>query len=145
MTDIFCFDPGATAGWAWFRNGELRAANYGKPHELATAVNNIRPDLILIEKPQWRPHENIDINKLITLAIGVGQLKERYSAFASVELVVPTTWKGSVPKEIHNRRVLAHLSPEELARVPLRPRAKTPDHNCVDAIGLGLWKLRRMR
>jgi hypothetical protein len=42
-------------------------------------------------------------------------------------------------------RILSRLTPEELAVVPVRPRARTVDHNCADAIGLGLWKLGRLR
>lgn len=148
MTDILCFDPGETTGWALFTNGVLAIAQYEKFADVIVDPPCLeRFALVIIEKPQWRPHERkIDINDLIELAVMVGELKRVYRSFGSdVNLVVPTTWKGSVPKEIHNRRVLSHLSPEELARVPLRPRSKKPDHNAVDAIGLGLWKLRRMR
>lgn len=148
MTDLLCFDPGETTGWALFSEGVLSSALYESFEDVVVDPPWVQNQLfVIIEKPQWRPHERkIDINSLIALAIMVGELKRVYRSFgADVNLVVPTTWKGSVPKDIHNRRVLSHLSPEELARVPLRPRAKTPDHNCVDAIGLGLWKLGRLR
>ena len=48
-----------------------------------------------------------------------------------------------MPKDIHNRRVLKALSESELAVLPKRPRAKTPDNNMVDAVGIGLWRLGR--
>lgn len=50
----------------------------------------------------------------------------------------PKTWKGQTPKAIHNKRVLAALSPEERKLVPR-------DHNAVDSVGLGLYYLERLR
>lgn len=151
MTDLLCIDPGNTTGWAWFVNGKLYWSNYAEYDFILEHPPGCALREVVIEKPQWRPHEKkIDVNDLIKLAIMVGELKRHYELTGKllntkVELVVPTTWKGSVPKEIHNERVLKHLTVEELARVPLRPRAKTPDNNCVDAVGIGLWKLGRLR
>jgi hypothetical protein len=86
------------------------------------------------------------VNDLIDLAVQVGEFKEFYRRQGGlVELVFPRTWKGNVPKEIMTARILKQLTPEELKHVPVRPRAKTPDHNCVDAIGMGLNRLGRLR
>jgi hypothetical protein len=157
MSHLLAFDPGNTTGWAYFQGGVLVCAGYGKLEEILYSAPGLtvgdetrlfETDAVLIEKPQWRPHDKIDINDIITLAVAVGELKRAYWKPINgprIEEVFPTTWKGSVPKDVHNKRVLSKLTPQELAQVPLRPRAKTPDHNCVDAVGLGLWKLGRLR
>lgn len=146
--DLIAIDPGRTTGWACFRLGKLQSADGEKFEDVIIdpCLCTFGPDVI-IEKPQWRPHEKkVDINDLINLAVMVGRFEQIYKSHGSlVELVWPSTWKGSVPKNVHNQRVLACLTKDELSRVPVRPRARTPDHNCVDAIGLGLWKLGRMR
>lgn len=148
MTHLLCFDPGETTGVAWFVDHELSRAWATKFEELIKSpprgFDGQQADVV-IEQPQWRPRDRVDINDLIKLALKTGELRHYYRSHAHVVLVVPTTWKGSVPKGIHNERVLRALTPAELARVPRRPRARTPDHNAVDAIGLGLWKLGRMR
>lgn len=57
----------------------------------------------------------------------------------SVEWVFPSTWKGSVPKKIMCRRIVDKLSPSEYSCID-KPR----DHNVLDAIGVGLWKIQRL-
>lgn len=146
---LLAFDPGETTGWALFRAGRLIAAGSAKS---ADGLEHYMPDeaektrWVLIELPQERHHgRKTNVRSIITLAVRVGELKREWEARgAEVELVWPTTWKGSVPKSIHNRRVLAALSEEERALLPKRPRAKKHDHNMLDAVGEGLWKLGRM-
>lgn len=148
---LLTFDPGRMTGWARFVDNQLVEAGTMKPYEHGVRaafedadVPDIA-DLVVIENPRWYPHKTKgDVNELLDLAVLVGQL-EGFFEKTKVELVSPRTWKGTVPKEIHNRRVLAALRPEELAVLPKRPRAKDYDHNMTDAVGLGLWKLGRMR
>lgn len=148
--NLIAIDPGKTTGWAVFWNNLLRTAGVSRSQDLFKAppaeYMRVFPEMLcLIEIPRWYPHDYKDVNDLIDLAVLVGEIKRFYESQSGVvELVFPRTWKGTVPKDVHNKRVLAALSPEELKLVPLRPRARTPDHNCVDAIGLGLWKLGRM-
>lgn len=155
--NLIAIDPGKTTGWAIFVDGGLRRAGTRKSgsstyfsEEVAwdhMPLGGLVPlDCVLIELPRWYPHDHSDVNDLIDLAVLVGEIKRHYeSQDFKVELVWPRTWKGNVPKPIMTKRILSRLTPDELAVVPLRPRAKTPDHNCVDAVGLGLWKLGRLR
>ena len=53
-------------------------------------------------------------------------------------LVKPAEWKGQVPKKIMNERVLSKLSAQERAIVK-------DNHNAIDAVGLGLHVLGRLR
>jgi len=149
---LLSFDPAKTSGWAWFSNAQLVRAGYGPFHKLiAEPPTDLiwfadvadQKTLVLIETPHdlWKG----EVDDIIKVAIMVGRLEEFYAKRGcEVVRVKPVEWKGSVPGDVMTDRILNRLRPEELARVPLRPRAKTPDHNCVDAIGLGLWKLGRM-
>jgi hypothetical protein len=65
----------------------------------------------------------------------------------SVQLYPPNEWKGSVPKDIHHRRL-------QLALMPFEKRAleagliTCPDRHhkeILDALGLGLFHLRRTK
>lgn len=51
----------------------------------------------------------------------------------------PTTWKGQVPKDIHQKRIRALLTPAELLLVNALPR----DRDALDAVGVGLFVLCR--
>lgn len=139
---LLTFDPGRRTGWSKFVGQRLVAAGLLKAGRPELGM----PQQVVIELPRWYPHERkVDVQDLIELGVKVGWLKGFYRSLGvEAELVLPTTWKGSVPKEIHNRRVLEALTEEELQIVPRRPRAKDHDHNIVDAVGIGLWKLGRM-
>lgn len=144
--NVLTIDPGNVTGWARFTDKKLVAAGTVKKADAFVADPHWRPDLVLIEMPRWYPHDHSDVNDLLDLSVFVGELKQHYESLGHlVELVWPRTWKGNVPKGITNRRVLAALTPEEVALLPKRPRAKDFDHNMLDAIGLGLWKLWRIR
>lgn len=59
---------------------------------------------------------------------------------SDVESPLPKQWKGQLPKDVCNRRIEAKLTPLE-AVVIEREGALT--HNIIDAVGLGLWALKR--
>lgn len=145
--NLIAIDPGRTTGWATFVDSKLVHTGSVKKGLVLSLLDSstFRSYRALIELPRWYPHDHSDVNDLIDLAVQVGEVKLFLEASrCAVELVWPRTWKGTVKKEIMTERILSRLTPEELALVPLRPRARTPDHNCVDAVGLGLWKLGRL-
>jgi len=138
-------DPGRDLGWALFDSS----------HQFEEGGVRDLPDReaigrAIIERPQvYRASKSKgDPNDLITLAIGVGQVKERLeSRGVTVELVLPTTWKGQIPKEIHHRRIVELLTEKEGLRLNacLSRHSAGIRHNLLDAVGLGLWFLRRGR
>lgn len=143
---LLSFDLGKTSGWGWFHNGELSRAWYGKFDDLIEAPPRgwgSCPSDVVIEVPYkaWKS----TTEDLIGLGIMVGRVEQFYAQLGCSVKLVKTTWKGSVDADVFVQRVLKALTPEELARVPRRPRAKDVDHNCADAIGLGLVQLGRMR
>lgn len=143
VNHVLAFDPGRITGWARFKSRKLSEAGFESFEKLCTAFPPLTGESVIIEMPRWYPHERrIDVNDLLDLCRMVGRIEQRY--WGEAQTVYPRTWKGSVPKDVHNKRVLAALTDEERALLPRRPRAKDFDHNLVDAVGLGLWKLGRM-
>ena len=60
--------------------------------------------------------------------------EERYRT-SEVRLVTPREWKGTLPKALMAKRILAALTPQE------RVIAKGLGPDAIDAIGLGKWAL----
>jgi len=139
---LLAFDPGNRTGWAKFVGQELHSAGLLKAGRPELGL----PQRVVIEVPRWYPHEHkVDVNDLLDLGQKAGWLKGFYEDLgAETEYVYPRTWKGTVPKDIHNERVLQKLSSAELSVLQKKPRATKFDHNMVDAVGIGLWKLGRM-
>lgn len=83
-----------------------------------------------------------DPNDLIQLALVVGALGASIGRRDSIKTYLPRQWKGQTPKKTSNARTQEKLSREEMSRVEL-PRAKSLHHNVWDAIGIGLYHVRR--
>jgi hypothetical protein len=148
---LIAIDPGNTTGHAVFTNGSLTHAGLGLPDLMA--------DVLVVEKPEWRPGGKTPVNDLITLAFTAGQCASAYAG-ATLYVFKPSQWKGSVEKAIHHPRILDRLELHELVvspavatysaklpglSLPQRRRlALTKVGNTVDAIGLGLFALKRM-
>lgn len=98
---------------------------------------------VIIEMPKVYPGAaKTNLNDLLDLAAVVGAHSMRADLRrALVKLVHPQDWKGQVPKEIMNARVLGKLTKAEQATIE-GAGAKT--HNILDAIGIGLWHLGRL-
>lgn len=60
-------------------------------------------------------------------------------------LVEPARWKGQVPKDVVQGLVEARLTENENAALLhyLEPVARSRRHNVYDAVGIGLWHLKR--
>jgi hypothetical protein len=121
-----------------------QAIEHGKEVQRRFSLLHPMPcDRAIGEKPLLTQHRPVnsspDIitrgNDLIQTAIRLGVYLEACQT-SDATLVYPGQWKGQVPKDIHNRRVLAKLTPAERALVP-------NDHNAIDATGLLLWALER--
>lgn len=54
----------------------------------------------------------------------------------------PADWKGQVPKAMMTKRILKHLGEIEIQRIA---SVGALDHNTIDAIGIGLFNLKRMK
>lgn len=139
-------DPGVTTGWAYFHpTGKLSSAGHAR-HKLFLGCGFDDEDLeLIVEIPRVYPYGGKgDPNDLIDLAVKAGEVRGRFSWQRSVE-VYPRTWKGTAPKHIHQQRIIKALAKEELTLLPKTPRSRKLDHNMIDAVGLGLWHLGRLK
>lgn len=114
---------------------------------MASAVKEAIPacDRLVIEIPQIyvRSRSKGDPNDLIKLAACAGAIVGRLPSGVEILCARPADWKGQTPKEVTRSRCLTALSPDEIRSVRL-PSAKGLQHNVWDAVGLGLWYLRRL-
>jgi hypothetical protein len=143
---LIAIDPGKVSGWALFYYTQLHAAGVLDEEEILDhpPVPEWDPVLAVIEVPRIYPmgKGKGDPNDLLTLALSVGDLRGFYQRRGMrVRLVTPRQWKGTAPKDIHNRRILDNLNEHETEVLP--SLAKSKAHNMIDAIGLGLWVLGR--
>ncbi len=153
MRYLLAVDPGVTClGWAWFYNEKLINCGICRAESLEEMIvypfpwNS--PELAVIERPTvYRRGGKGDPADLISIAIVAGAAARTAKA---VRFVEPRTWKGSVPKKIHNKRVLDALHDETYgSEVDVWNTAAGPEpiyllHNMIDAVGIGLYQLGRM-
>ena len=155
---LLAVDPAITCtGWAFFVGERLdrcgiieTKANMPFDRRIRSIGQGILqatpgvPLMLVIEWPQiyhkWSKGDN---NDLLPLAAIAGNLMSHFP-WAKTQLPKPAQWKGQVPKDVHNARVLKRLSVDETRLVAAARVAKSKAHNMIDAIGLGLWALGRM-
>ena len=139
LVDVDVLRVKASAG-----NREIRASSMGR-----LAVDRVRawkePARVVLEYPQVYKHgpgAEVDPDDVLCLVLVLGHIWGTFHAVNGnkVELVRPATWKGQVPKRIMNNRIVGTLSPVEQQLVHDKVRS---NHNALDAVGIGLWALRR--
>ncbi len=154
---LVSIDPGVKAcGVAVFKDGILISAKYVErkdrcPKALAAAVWDYVTeelprdciDLVIVERPRTyggRASRG-DTNDLLDLSIVVGALLVAIGG--EYRLVYPADWKKQVPKEIMIARIKSKLSESELDNIIFCRGSKM--HNVWDAIGIGLFQLKRLK
>lgn len=160
--NLLSIDPGVTCcGWAYWHDKSLIYCGLSRTkeksieeriraHDLYHWLDSI--DSIVIEKPEvyqqrfWKG----DPRDLVELAMVVGGIIASFPYSVTVRTVFPKEWKGSIPKEISEKRTLAKLSETEKQvlekpEVFGEPSTAPPSllHNLMDAVGLGIWMLGR--
>jgi hypothetical protein len=149
---LISIDPGNDTGWAIWRAGALVDAGVGDPrqsvHHRLTSPEGQKLDTVdevWIESQVVYPRSKVPPNDLIKLAQSAGRWAGRYDALGvEAYFVEPARWKGQVPKEIHQQRIVNDLTTFELA-ISVRATksiALAKRHNMLDAIGIGLWALK---
>lgn len=112
--------------------------------------SQLRVDTLVFEEPKiYRETKSKgnhnDLIPLAAVGTAVAVMLSNSGVVPRVLSPDPKAWTGNLPKSTvageawtspRGRRVRARLRPEELALVP-------DQHDCVDAVGLGLWALGR--
>ncbi len=148
--NFLSIDPGLTAtGWALWSGQWLM--NVGLARSAAKAPLNDRIQGIYEQilrdvgtLPKTRVCERMEVRGLKNK--GNPQVLcdlNLLAGFLASEWVLPREWKPNLPKEVHQPRILATLTPAERRLVDaLRPKSLV--HNAIDAVGIGLNRLGRL-
>jgi hypothetical protein len=154
---------------AFFDCGNLRGIGYARDDDSLKLLRIPPVDLVIWEEPQFDRRSMVNPGNIVHLA-GVGGVVAGWIAGyigARIESVTPSVWKGSVPKPIHHKRVWSSLdstaqallggdaAKADIDRAVLLgassrwandgaayyKTAKVVDHNILDAVALGLWRM----
>ena len=159
MCKLVSIDPSLRGtGIAWWMDGELvdvtlesvRGATtrraWGKcGREIAASLETSShwPQDVVCEIPQIYKQSPGDPNDLVAVTLVAGALCARFTD-ANITTVVPSEWKGQVPKSAHHPRIMRALREPEKAILDIAQRkAGEAFHNVMDAVGLGLWYLNK--
>jgi len=141
---LLTIDSGADLGWALFDPHTRLLAQCGFRNYPKTFIQPLTR--LVIEKPHTG---NTGARKkdVITLAVRAGEVGGllRYLTKVEPEYITPNAWKGSTPKKISVERTRAKLCMRELSVLELNcgKLSLTKEHNVLDAIGIGLYALKR--
>ena len=166
MTTLFSFDPGLRGtGVAVFENKVLVACAYvrspNKKDRGARAWKDMgwaahtwyhktmdgwSPDAVAHEQMQvYRASlQKGDPNDLLELAGVCGWVAALVGTDCKVTPYLPRQWKGQIPKDVHAKRILGRLNPNEAQVLKAEKIPKSLEHNVIDAIGIGLYHLKRV-
>ena len=92
-------------------------------------------DVVAVELPTVYPGSPVRPSDLIEIAAVAGALAATVPADL-IEIVEPRRWKGSVPKDVHNRRMIEKMP--ELRELLGQYKRQLHEH-MVDAAGLARW------
>ena len=132
---MISIDPGVNGcGWAEWSSYELYKVGFGVPPNWNDTLIIELPQVYMGSKSKGSP------NDLIKVAFAAGQ-----TVMGRVyETVSPRQWKGTIKKEAMLKRILSRLDDRELSLLKGLGLPKTVEHNVIDAVGIGLWKLGRL-
>lgn len=130
-------DPGVHgSGLALWAKGELQNVWYDVPRALFTWP-------LLVEVPIIYPGSKSkgNPNDLIALAFEAGRIAGLAPTY---EKISPRQWKGTIKKEVMLRRILSKLTDRELHMLKKLQLPPSKEKECIDALGIGLWKFGRL-
>ncbi len=102
--------------------------------------------LIVVEYPEQyaiNPTPRAPVQGLACTGGGLVSALKRESN--RVKFLLPKEWKGQVPKDIMLDRIVNRLQPSERTLLEAQKFIKSKKHNVIDAIGLGLHMLDRLK
>lgn len=166
--ELLTFDPGTLrAGIAHFQHGDLvfadvvampdvdigqRVVALGRKLKLLPVISQRRAPLrIVVEFPEVYPPGSAQAKKVnprdilwVSAAVGAVLTALPHNVQVEVIDVNPKTWKGNLSKDGGNDVAFDALFPAEQALLP-KKRSGNYDDNMLDAVGIGLHHLKRMR
>lgn len=137
---IIGVDPGVGyCGYAllW---GDLRAYYSDSLFDLKSFLKSFADSdtIFVIEVPTLRSASPVKKSNILDLSYSAGFYAGLAAAHGCViETVTPAAWKGSVPKKVHQARLI-EKHPEILQAV-MKHIPKSKQEHAVDACGLAYW------
>ena len=155
---------------AIFEHERLINARFERPEKVCLDNQCVGAAVVIWECPQCDSRSHAIAPALIALAAEGGTLAGMYAGANGCRAyaTTPAKWKGSVPKPIHHARVWRELDGKERAllggsatldRIEAAKREGALErwakpgafyygtwtgHNLLDAVALGLWRLKRI-
>ncbi|MEI6791235.1 MAG: hypothetical protein WCK42_08650 [Myxococcaceae bacterium] len=168
--EILAIDPGLQAtGWAVLsdKTGTLLSCGMVRPfaqvsqtHSIAELRSKImkiweervgfskNPVALAVELPQIYQQKFLkgDPNDLIPLSVMSGLFWASFNP-GKCFLPRPATWKGQVPKDVMQERIISKLSTssKRILAESLQTVPKYLRHNVYDAVGIGLWAFKQLQ
>lgn len=159
----FAFDPAIRCtGWAVFYDEDL--VDHGMAFTKSTSPMEERIDQIVnalvpncpydptdlaIEFPMvyGRPPKGTNSNDLIAVAAVAGAILRTFNWVTERTKIYcpPRQWKGTIKKEVMIERIKKLMTEEELESFSAKKYSETYAHNVLDAIGIGMHYLGRLR
>ena len=148
---LIAIDPGVHhLGLAVFDGKELSYAHFvqaTKTLDLITALDSLADVFsdtrVVIEQMTTTGNRarRGRTNDLLDVSVMIGRIFQ-WAAAGRPELVPIRKWKGQATKDVTRNRCLAKLSKYEL-QVVFLPKDKKRQTDVWDAVGIGLWALKR--
>lgn len=161
MSTLLAVDPSLRCtGWAFFWDERLKACGYIESPSHVSRIEAVRyvfntfdtfdyfdfVDETVLEFPriypkgaQERRTDHVDPNDLLWVAAVAGAFAAQAN---TVKSYYPSDWKGQSKKEKTLRLVLQACTPAERAVIERVTGHKR--HNAVDAVGIGMYHLKRI-
>jgi len=109
-------------------------------HDYVTSHQIVR---VAIEWQRIRPGEHAAKAQNIADLLGVAYLalSATKSTFPLSDIVMPLPieWKGSIPKEVHQKRIRRYLELDGANAGVLKGMSKTVASHAIDGLGLAFW------
>ena len=144
---ILAVDPGVKCmGWAMFQTEFMIDCGLARGANLQQTLADLPVSFcshLVVEDQQIYQTTKARHSDILKLAQAAGGVIGRVQCF-NLELVKPRTWKGNVPKTIFMSRILTKLDESEISIFDRLSCPKSLKHNVLDAIGIGLYKLKRL-
>src|SRR5688572_13296874 len=159
VTDyLTSIDPGDWAGFGFWADKVLVACGkFTEPDYVVSGKGNPSLERVFpltfrgpcaCERPRIYPQGKQEANPdtIITLSITAGRLTQRWDK-DQIGWFHPREWKGNVPQPILETRIIEALTEAEalILYESIKDIAPSYRHNVFDAVGIGLYALKRCR
>lgn len=142
--NLITIDPGKhKCGVCTWRDGTLLSAHLldslGElPGFRVNDLYTVGAHLVICELMQVYPGGRHAAD-LVDVSIAGAILCAEYARVGKVQWTHPRAWKGTIPKDVHHKRLYAGMTQNERTMIESVDCPRSVLHNVVDAYGIGKW------